>query len=304
MHDLDELVGRFTRNQGGLVTRKQLLGAGCRPAQLDGLLTRGRLDRIAPRVYAVSGAPVPPEQPSWAAVLATGGLLTGEHLLAILEIEGATFEGPPQVVIGASKCRGPTTPWVALRCKLAEGQRRRYGCLNGVSVELAVLHLAVGVDVQRLRVLIDAARWANRLKVARLLALALGMGAHLGAQKVRWTAEAGMLADESDGERDMDDALGSLGLLFRHQAGDALPGRRFDRYCDSALLALEFDGRVGQRDLDRDAEKDLEAAHAGILVLHVTSTMLRPHNVAATRERIASLVLQRTRPHAVVATGP
>lgn len=107
-----------------------------------------------------------------------------------------------------------------------------------------------------------------------------------------------MLADESEGERGLAQALGSLGLLFRHQAADVLPHRRFDRYCESALLALEFDGRLGQRDVDRDAEKDLEAAAAGILVVHVTSAMLRPHRVEATRRRIAALVLERTQPRA------
>lgn len=185
VHDLDELMGSFARHQGGLVTRRQLIGTGSRPSQIDGLLTRRRIRAVAAGVYAIAGAPTPPDQPSWTAVLATGGLLTGEHLLACLGIEGATFDGPPMVVVDSRRGRGPATPWSAVRCALAQQERRRYGCLDGVSVELAVLHLAATAGVRRLRVLIDVARWANRLKLERLLALTARMGADLGAEKIR-----------------------------------------------------------------------------------------------------------------------
>jgi len=110
--------------------------------------------------------------------------------------------------------------------------------------------------------------------------------------------EVGLFTDESQGERTLDGALGTLGLLFRHQAGDVVPGRRFDRYCDLARLALEYDGRVGERDLDRDAAKDLDALGAGVLVLHVTAGMIRPGAAPATVRRLADQVRLRAAPSA------
>lgn len=142
--------------------------------------------------------------------------------------------------------------------------------------------------------MVDSARWLGHVTVAALLAEArrrpLG---HLGAQKVRWMDEAGLFDDESQGERTLDRALGTLGLLFRKQVEDVVPGRRLDRYCDLARLALEYDGRVGERDLDRDAAKDLEAAAVGVLILHVTVSMIRPGATRATVRRIAEQVQQR-----------
>lgn len=215
----------------------------------------------------------------------------GEHLFALLDIEGGSCSGPPAVLVPS----GTTAPR-GLDVKLVEGAAiaRDIRGLPTAPVAVAVVEYAGTATLTAVRRVVDSARWLGHLTIAALLAVARGRDArHLGAAKVRWMHEAGLFDDESQGERTLDRALGTLGLLFRKQAADVVPGRRLDRYCDLARLALEYDGRVGERDLDRDAAKDLDALEVGVLVLHVTAGMIRPGAVDGTVRRIAGLVLHR-----------
>lgn len=291
MHDLVELAREPLTRQAGLVTRAQLRELRLRDDVIDGLVRRRRLVALARGLYRIAGATVPAEQPAWAAVLATGGLLIGEHLFALLDIEGGSFAGRRP----CSSRRSPA-PRTGLVLELVVGTAARWdiGGLQAASVAAAVVEYAATARLDEVRRVVDSARWLGHVTVAALLAEArrrpLG---HLGAQKVRWMDEAGLFDDESQGERTLDRALGTLGLLFRKQVEDVVPGRRLDRYCDLARLALEYDGRVGERDLDRDAAKDLEAAAVGVLILHVTVSMIRPGATRATVRRIAEQVQQR-----------
>lgn len=291
MHDLVELDREPLTRQAGLVTRAQLRELRLRDDVIDGLVRRRRLVALARGLYRIAGATVPAEQPAWAAVLATGGLLIGEHLLALLDIEGGSFAGPPTVLV-PPVTRAPHG--LVLELVVGTAARRDIGGLQAASVAAAVVEYAATARLDEVRRVVDSARWLGHVTVAALLAEARRRSlGHLGAQKVRWMDEAGLFDDESQGERTLDRALGTLGLLFRKQVEDVVPGRRLDRYCDLARLALEYDGRVGERDLDRDAAKDLEAAAVGVLILHVTVSMIRPGATRATVRRIAEQVQQR-----------
>lgn len=295
VHDLGAVCGQSLRIQGGLVTRAQLRGS-LADSQIRGLVRRRRLVPVTPGVYRVADQEVPQEQPAWAAVLATGGRLTGEHLFALLGIEGGGLDGPPTVLVppGTRPPKGTEVRLVHGTC--GPGDQRSVRGIPALAVPRAVVEHASEHPLRDVLRVVDSARWSNELTTQALLrCAAVQAPAHLGGQKIRWMNEAAMFVDESPGERTLGKALGTLGLLFRHQAEDVVPGRRFDRYCDLARLALEYDGREGERDLDRDAAKDLVAAAHHVLVLHITKTMVRPGCLRETVGRIAAQVEERAR---------
>jgi len=297
MHDLSVICDRWTRQQGGLVTRAQLLGKrGLTVGQVDGLVHRRRLVPIAPSLYRLADRDVPPEQPAWAAVLATGGRLIGEHLFALLGIEGGCLDGPPTVLVPPGARPPPGLDVRLMHGTYGRGDTRSVSGLPAVAVPRTVVEHATAHPLRDVRRVVDSARWVGELTIPALLRCAEAASPdHLGGHKVRWMHEAGMFADESEGERTLDRALGTLGLLFRHQVADVVPGRRFDRYCDLARLALEYDGREGERDVDRDATKDLVAAVHHVLVLHITKKMVRPGALRQTVAMIAAQVEERGR---------
>lgn len=290
------LVRRLSAGQLGLVRRQQLLGAGMAEGIVNGWVRRGRLETVHRGVLRVAHEAVPDAQPALAAVYRAGptARLVGAHLLALYGVEGADFAGPPAVLVPpgteVSKVdfevrRGALPP--RLQCMVAK-------CVPAVRLELAVILEAAGLHPGEATLLIDRARWSG-LRVERLLDAARSLPGHPGATCVLELSRAGRLAQESPGERTLDTALGSLGLLFRWQADDVVDGLRFDAYSDAARLALEYDGRQGLRDAERDCERDLLAGAQGVLVLHVTSRMLWPDQVDETVRRIAAVLAERIR---------
>lgn len=290
------LVTRLSAGQLGLVRRQQLLTAGVAEGVLNGWVRRGRLERVHLGVLRVPQAVTPAGQLGLAAVYRAGpsARLIGPHLLALYGVEGGTTAEPPTVLIpsgiGVSgvgfKVRRGSVP-ARLQCTVAS-------CVPAVRLEFAVILEAARLDPDDAVAMVDSARWSG-LRLQRLLDVARAMPGHAGAQAVLHLAQRGKFAQESPGERRLDTALGSLGLLFRWQADDVVAGLRFDAYCDAGHLALEYDGRQGLRDAERDCERDLLASAEGILVLHVTSRMLWADQVEETVRHIAAVLAERMR---------
>jgi very-short-patch-repair endonuclease len=69
-------VMRRARAQHGIVTYEQAVQYGLSTSALDRALRSGRVERVAPRVYRVAGAPETWEQRLAAAVLTTGGVVS------------------------------------------------------------------------------------------------------------------------------------------------------------------------------------------------------------------------------------
>lgn len=270
------VVQRLSAGQLGLVRRRQLVAAGIRTDVVKGWIRRRRLEVVHRGVLRVAGEAVPDGQAGLAAVYRSGprARLVGEHLLALYGVAGSDFDDAPSVLVPPRK-QVSQVPFTVRHIEVP----RRFacmvaGCVPAVRLELAVILEAANRDDEEATLLVDRARWAG-LRRERLLGAARFMEGHPGAMRVLALAQTGRLDQESPGERRLDSALGSLGHLFRWQVDDVIDGIRFDAYCDLARLALEYDGRLGVRDADRDCERDLLAGAAGILVLHITSRMLR-----------------------------
>jgi hypothetical protein len=78
----DQVIARIASRQHSLVTLVQLREAGLRRHHIDRRVAAGRLERIRPAVYAVTGSPPSWEQAVFAAVLAAGPGAVASHLTA------------------------------------------------------------------------------------------------------------------------------------------------------------------------------------------------------------------------------
>lgn len=289
-------VGYWCNRQLGLVRRRQLVGE-LPEATVDSWVRRGRLEVVQRGVLRPAGAAEVDGQVALAAVLraGTGAVLAGEHLLAAYGVEGAACSGAPQVLVPTSR-HVAHVDFDVRRFDVPPGQRCRVlGCLPAVRIELAALLACGSLADGEVEALVDRCRWTNHLRLDRLLELARELPQLAASACILRLDGAGRFVFESPGERRFDVALGTLGLLFRWQAADVVDGIRFDAYCDLARTALEYDGRVEERDTSRDANKDLRANALGILVLHITKNMLRPGRIDATVQGIAAVVAERIR---------
>jgi very-short-patch-repair endonuclease len=66
---------RYARAQDGVISRRQLLDSGVSPTSIKRLVANGALDRIAPAIALVRGAPLTYRARLWCAVLSTDGAL-------------------------------------------------------------------------------------------------------------------------------------------------------------------------------------------------------------------------------------
>lgn len=271
---LSQEVLALLARQYGLLTRMQLRAEGIAAGTIDGWVAGGPLERVVRGVYRLRGAPVPVEQAFLAAVLRTGGLLTGEGLLALLGVQGCRTDCGPAVVTNVGRrlrpCSFRVWTWdvpVADRVVVAR-------VIPAVRPELAAFDLAAddGVDDRRVRTVIDAASWRGLIDTRRLGSRARAVPEHAGAKRVAAMVKAGVFDVESEGERDLEAFLGPFASLFRPQVTGVVPGRRLDRFDDLSRLALEYDSREHHsRPEDRraDERRDAEARAHDVEVLRL-----------------------------------
>lgn len=224
VHDLDDLCGDHVQKQGGLVTRAQLRSR-LTDAQLRGLVRRRKLVPIAPGIYRRADQSVPREQAAWAAVLATGGRLIGEHLFALLDIEGGSFDVAPTVLVppGTPRPRGLDVRLV--QGALGRNETRDVLGVPAAAVPRAAVEHATDYPLRDVRRVIDSGRWLDQLTIPALLRCAVARPPdHLGGQKIRWMHEAGLFADESEGERTSTGRWGRWGCCSVTRSTTWCPG--------------------------------------------------------------------------------
>jgi len=280
----------------GLVSRQHLLSLGGNRRTVDSWVLRGELEVVQRGVYRLPGAPVPVEQPLYAAALRTGGLLTGEPALALLQVRGCERTAAPVVAVQ----RGRAVSGVTFRIvshELGRADRCRVGVIPLAAPTLATFDAMAGVPDDRARSIVDAVRWRRTSDLGRLRTRAAGLPRHPGARRFRLLDRAGAFAVDSEGERVLDAFLGPFTVFFRPQADDVIPGRRLDRYDDVARLGLEYHGRDDHTvDDDRAADglRELEIRDAGdIEVLSLTYGMITGMAAVVTLARILSIRARR-----------
>lgn len=268
-------LAQIAGDQGGKLSRADLLGAGLSSTTISRWVSHGRLRRDGPGVYTLGHRAGPAHAGLIAALHAARGNGTlGFHAAAWVDGYGPKVAPPYDVILprNSSGRSGLLRPhWRDLR----PGERIVRHGLPITSAPQTMLDLATVLDDADLE-----QRMAEAVMAGRTTLRALGAAAHIrpGAVKVRaiLEAERGPALTKSDAEA----------LLRRLLREAALPmpsfnvsvfGRSIDAFWAAERLALEVDSLRFHRHrakFERDRRKALDLEARGVRVLRVTATQL------------------------------
>jgi hypothetical protein len=186
------------RDQDGVASRRQLLGAGVTPGRIRHELATGRWQLLATGVYATFSGPVPPRALVWAAVLRAGdGAAAGPR--SSLWLTGALDNPParPDVVVPSDRHLGGAVPFRIYRRLGLDDAVQHAALPPRLRVEDAVLESCREIDRPEAVVDLVLRVIQRRLTTAdRLLARLSARRAH------RWRALLlDVLGDAGDGVR-------------------------------------------------------------------------------------------------------
>lgn len=301
MEGLHELAA----SQHGVVTRSQLLQNGLRPGTVDEWARRGRLRRLRPGVFAVTGSRTTPIQSLTAAVLAGGNGAMASHRSAAWLWD---LSDELTLELTVPRRRRPRLQGVVVH-RSADIENRRVSVRQGVPVTTPLRTLVeVGAVVPSNQVseMLESAL-ARRLVSTRSIEAELGRVAASGKAGCGSIRE--LLAARALGSRPPDSVLESrMAAVFRrhgipkavYQYTVRSEGRfiaRVDFAYPDCLLAVEVDGHEKHRtpaQLQADLTRQNRLVAAGWTVLRFTwaDVVQRPEMVATTiRRQLARLQL-------------
>lgn len=300
----DSVLQLARRDPAGLVDSRALAAAGHGPAAVSRWVAAGLLERLAPGVLRVAGAPVPPTQclhvplrylarsgsrqatasddhgPSRPAARPDAGagdaLVTGGAALAAMAVPGFPLPCRPLVLVQhGRRVRLRDAPFDVRQGDLARVTAERWQGVATVDPARALADLA-GQSPLGDRPLRQAVYdVVNRLRIPVVDLVASWRGVrHPGATRLRRMADEGVFEVESEGEWD-------LFRLFRQHP--PLPDCqvvvtgwiRVDFVFLFAGLVLEYLGGVHDGRADEDATRVHAVERLGLEVMLVSRSMLR-----------------------------
>jgi hypothetical protein len=299
----DDRFARLRRAQDGVVSRAQLVEAGCEPHDVERLLRRRDLVVALPGVYVDHNGPRTWNQRAWIAVLACWpAALAGAS--AIRAEGGSGLRGfdertPIEVAVDLARTVRDK-PDVRVRRMAGLAARTRWNAAPPrVRYEEAVLDMVAGMPREWDRIEACAAAVRSRCTTAERLAAALAARHRFAGR--RWLAS--VLADVSSGAT----SVLEHGYLLRVERADRLPtadrqrpdhvdGRRIYRDVPypAHRLYVELDGRFDHTvlaDRDRDLDRDLETATGSVTTVRLGWGQVydRPCRTAARVGRLLQL---------------
>jgi very-short-patch-repair endonuclease len=277
------VVARVAARQRGVVSLAQLRGAGLSDGAIKRRVGSGRLHRIHQGVYAVGHPHLTGEGHRWAAVLATGGVLSHRTAAAMWDL--APWPGGPLEV---------TT-------------LRRAGSVHGIRVHTGRLEphettTRDGLPVTTpMRTLLDRATEATRFRLERevhraaelhLLDASYDPAGRRGAARLRAAIATLESAAPRVTKSDMEERF--LKLVHHHRLPPPLTnaivnGHEVDAYWPHARLIVELDSHRHHDNpiaFEEDRAKDQDHVLAGDRVIRLTWTQLTPQ----TAERLRKLL--------------
>lgn len=265
-------VAALLRAQDGVVSRAQLLEAGCTPHDVERMLRRRELVVALPGAYVDHNGPRTWNQRAWVAVLACWpAALAGASAMRAEGgpgLRGFDESAPIEVAVDVTRTRAPRAG-VRVRRMAGLDERVRWNTSPPrVRYEEAVLDVVAVLPDEWDRIEVCAGAVRSRCTTAARLGAALA--ARRRFPRRRWLAD--VLADVACGTAS---AL-ECGYLHRVERAHGLPPARRQQpgrldgsriYRDAAYPAhgvvVELDGRLdhtAMADRDRDLDRDLEAA--------------------------------------------
>jgi very-short-patch-repair endonuclease len=291
---IPDAVNDLLAEQHGLATRRQLIGLGHAPAEVDGWRRRRLLVRDYRAVLRQPGAPRTPQQRLMAAILRAGEGACADGLATcwLLGLEG--FE--PAIGVLVPFPRQVTGAPIPIRSTCLEpadlSTRAGIPCLSAVR---AVIEIAPFVTEKALRVAIDSARRSGLLTIHHLERRALDLQTLLGGRIVLAVIGSRAMEQESEGERVLARFLrGIEGLEWG--VDDVVPGRRLDCYVRDALLVIEYDSRdhhVLPTDRDNDGLRDIEVRSVRVDGIPLEVVRITKGMVDREPEKVRAFVEQR-----------
>ncbi|MCU0271800.1 MAG: hypothetical protein MUE34_01065 [Acidimicrobiales bacterium] len=304
-------IAEVAEQQHGVITRRQLLEIGVSDRQVDGMLHRFELVRVAPAVFRVTGSPGSFRQELLAAVLDSNGFGSHRAAAAVWDLEAFRHIRKPEVV---------SERWRRRRAHLGLGVVHETKDLRAIDSTVVD-----GIPVTTVvRTLIDLGAVASRHRVgqalddacrrklvtieevrARFVELARRGRNGIGTMRA-------LLAERPGGEIPPDSYLERLVIRALADHGVPAPVRQhrvatrdFVAYLDLAwpehLLALECDGTAFHMSVEqfhRDRERQNRLVLLGWTVLRYTyrDASQRPAWLAEQVLRALASPVRRTSP--------
>lgn len=272
---VDQVAAEIATAQHGVVTRAQLLSAGCAARTVDRRVATGFLRVVHLGVYALG-----PVQSSamreMAAVLACGRHALVSHrsagvLWRILHPEARPAR-PQVTLVGANRNR----PGIRIH-RVAELEPNERSARDGIPLTSPSRTLYDLASVLAPRALEQAAAEAIALRLVALEDLAAAAERHrgrLGAGRLRAVVQGGggpSRTRSTAEERFL--ALVRKARVGRPKLNTAVAGHEVDFFWPQHRLVVEVDGRAyhtSPRAVDRDRRRDADLATAGYRVLRIT----------------------------------
>lgn len=286
------------RAQFGTASRPQLIALGLTPKQVDGLVRRGGLECMGYGTYRAPGSAWSPEQACMLKVLRCRpkARLSGPAVLGLLRVEGCepTDKAIVLVPVGRSV---QNVDFTVLQDPAFDREGAKIRALPAVTATRAIIDSALFLTGKRLRTTIDSAKWRQLTSNARLRACARAVG-HAGAQVILDLLDAGVLDQESEGERALRPILGNLDPPPLWQRWIA-PDIRVDGLLADVPVTLEYlgeDGHHSDEQRRRDDARDRKIRRLGYHVEYFTKEEVRNPEVLRARVlavRNAFLVMGR-----------
>lgn len=296
-------VAAHLASQDGVISRDQLLAAGCRPHDIERLLRRRELFVALPGVYVVHNGPRTWQQRAWVAVLSCWpAALAGRSALRAENgpgLRGFDESKPIEVAVDLGRTVRDK-PDVAVRRMAGLASRTHPNASPPrVRFEEAVLDVVAGLPREWDVIECCAAAVRSRCTTASRLSAALA--ARNRFPRRTWLLR--VLADVASGAA----SVLEHGYLDRVERAHGLPPadrQRVDRvsggrvYRDASYpaydLTVELDGRLDHTalgDRDRDLERDLETAVGGARTVRLGWGQVydRPCRTAAAVARLLRL---------------
>ena len=292
--NIEVKIAQIARGQHGNVTRPQLLALGLASSSIAWRLSRGRLFRLYPGVYAVGRPPTTPLERASAAVLACGERAALSHGSA-LTLHGfwKRWDTPFEIVVG-----GDRRPAGIRTHRMTGLLRRDITVEKGIMVtspELTLLHCAPRMRPKSLTRAVNDWRREKLVSLDGLADVVARFPLQPGAVLLQPHLESTQNPTRSHFEDDMLPFCARFGLP-EPRLNEDLNGHEVDAYFAQARLIVECDGWDFHNDrqaFEDDRERDATMLEHGVATIRITRRRLRsrPEREAA---RLHAIVAART----------
>ena len=295
---VDQVAERIAAAQHGVVTRAQILSAGCAARTLARRVVAGRLRVIHRGVYAI-GPVRSSAMVEMAAVLACGGRALVSHrsagVLWRMLRPGARPAYPHVTLVGTNRAR----PGIRIHrvAELAPDERSTKDGIPITSPSRTLYDLARVVEPRALEQAVAEAIALRLVTLEGLAAAAERYGGRLGAGRFREVVQGDARPSRTRStaeERFL--ALVRSAKVGRPKVNTPVAGHEVDFFWPEHRLVVEVDGRAyhtSPKAVERDRRRDADLATAGYRVLRITWREIVHHPEALLVRLGRALVAER-----------